>query len=138
MEFEAILLIITTGTASVGLIFTGIELHSSNKRKQLELLESVFKDIKNLEQSLYEKFQDEDKLIHWRQLFFQQLEWFSFLVNKKKIKDDELIEFFKNPFIVWCNDMFLEFADKEDIDDPDSFEEMKKLYHKFTGKKLSK
>ena len=34
--------------------------------------------------------ENKDKLEHWHQLFFQQLEWFSFLVNKKKIKDDKL------------------------------------------------
>lgn len=124
--------------AAIGLIFTAIQLHSNNNTRQLELLESVYRGIHSLEQLFYEKYVDEpqDKKQYWRTLFFQQLEWFSFLVNNKKIKDQKSIDFFKKPFIMWCENLFAFYADQDQIVNPERFEELKKLYLTFTRKTI--
>jgi hypothetical protein len=67
--------------AAIGLFFTGYELHRSSTTRQFEVVESVFKDIRKLEQELYDKYRDADKqkISEWDFLFFNQLEWFAFL-----------------------------------------------------------
>jgi len=107
-----------------------LQLRSTNKTRQLELLETVFRDTHSLEQLFYEKYVDEpqNKKKYWRQLFFQQLEWFAYLVNHKKIKDNEFIEFFKKPFVDWCEKIFARYAEPDQITESDRFEELKLLY----------
>lgn len=123
--------------AAGGLIFTAFQLRANNNTRQLELLESIFHDIHSLEQQFYEKYEDSpDKQDNWRTLFFQQLEWFAFLVNEEKIKDEKSIGFFKPGFIEWCEGLFAVYGDDNQINEPSSFSELKKLYKKFTGKKF--
>jgi len=135
MEF--ILGLIAASAAVIGLFFTAFQLRSTNHTRQLELLESVYHDIHSLEQLFYEKYIDvHDKQKYWRTLFFQQLEWFAFLVNNKKITDDDSINFFKKPFIRWCEKLFAEHADEDQLNNLERFEELKKLYTKFAGKTI--
>ncbi|MDH5431377.1 MAG: hypothetical protein OEW78_05790 [Nitrosopumilus sp.] len=125
--------------AAIGLGFTAFQLRANNKTRQLELVETIYHDIHSLEQLFYERYTGNPKKEeHWRTLFFQQLEWFAFLVNEKKIKDKKSIDFFKPAFIDWCKYLFLEFADEDQITNPTRFEELKKLYTKFTGQNLQK
>lgn len=130
---------IAAAAATGGLIFTMFQLRANTNTRQLELLESIYHDIHSLEQQFYEKYEDKpDKQDNWRSLFFQQLEWFAFLVNEKKIKDKKSIGFFKPAFIDWCEGLFAVFADEDQINNQERWSELKKLYTKFTGKKIQK
>ncbi|MDH3203095.1 MAG: hypothetical protein OEL81_00250 [Nitrosopumilus sp.] len=139
MAFE-IAGLIAAGAAVIGLIFTAFQIRSSTHTRQLELLDTVYHDIHRLEQDYYEKYEDAvpDKQKGWHTLFFQQLEWFAFLINNKKINDEQSINYFKKAFIVWCEHIFADNADQDEVDNPEIFEEMKKLYATFTGKTIQK
>ena len=133
MTVDTIAQVVSALAAAIALIYTSYQIRSDSKTKQLTLLQNVYSDIKDLEQRFYDKYeeQDEEKRQTWDYQFFNQLEWFAFLINKKKLKDKELIEYFKSAIIEWYEEIFLEHFDKDVIDDKDQFEEFKKLYHKF-------
>lgn len=133
MSFDAIATWIGPIAAAGGLIFTGLQLRVNNKTNQLEILETVYKDIKDLEQKYYDEYEDksEKNVKSWDYQFFNQLEWFSFLINEKKLKDKKLINYFKPAIIGWYDNMFIDNFDKTVVDDPKQFEEFKKLYKKF-------
>ena len=68
-------------------------------------------------------------------LIFNTLEWLSFLVNSRKIKDDEIIGFFKDAIIEWYEKIFLEeyYITKEQVNDSNEYKEFKKLYKRLKG-----
>ncbi len=133
MSFETTATWIGAIAAAGGLLFNGYQIRANNKTKQLEILETVYRDIKALEQRYYDGYEDnpEKNVQSWDYQFFNQLEWFSFLINENKLKDKKLIDFFKPAIIGWYEDMFVKHFNKSDVDDPKQFEEFKKLYKKF-------
>ena len=130
MTEDTIWLVLAVGLAAGGLYFSGYQLKMSNRTKQLEILESNFKDIRNLELLLYERYQDagKEKLSQWNSLFFNQLEWIAFLINTRKLTDASLIEFFKPAIKSWYENIFLRHFTKEVIENEQEFYELKKLY----------
>ena len=86
-------------------------------------------------QTYYDEYDDkpEKNVKNWDFQFFNQLEWFSFLINEKKLKDEKLINFFKPAVIDWYDNMFVKHFEKSVIEDSEQFEEFKKLYKKFQG-----
>lgn len=133
MTADTIAAIISAVAATIGLFYTAYQIRSDNQTKQLTLLQSVYSDIKDLEQRFYDKYEDqnEEEKHTWDYQFFNHLEWFAFLVNNKKIKDKKLTDYFKPAIIQWYEEMFVKHFPKEVIDDKKQFEEFKKLYHKF-------
>ena len=107
----------------------------NNKTKQLEILESVYKDIKALEQRYYDEYDGKEgkDVKTWDFQFFNQIEWLSFLINEKKLKDKKLVNFFKPAISDWYDNMFVKHWEKSVIEDEKQFEEFKKLYKKFKG-----
>lgn len=106
---------------------------SFRNAEEIKLAESIFKDLRELEKKKYELPTEPTKIEaykDWASLFFNTLEWFSFLVNKKKIKDNKIPEFFKQAIIAWYEKIFLDedYVDKEIIDNQEEFPEFKKLY----------
>jgi hypothetical protein len=131
--------IIAGFAAEVALIITYFTFRNFGESEEIKLAESVFKDIRMLEdkksdlpgyQSIYE-----DKYKDWASLFFNTLEWFSFLVNSRKIKDDKIIGFFKDAIIEWYEKIFLEeyYITKEQVNDSNEYKEFKKLYKRLKG-----
>ena len=122
--------------AAGGLIFTALQLRANNKTKQLEILESVYSDIKALEQKYYDDYDghQEKDVKNWDSQFFNQLEWLSFLINEKKLKDKKLVSYLKPAIIDWYENMFLKHSEQSVINDEKQYEEFKKLYKKLKGK----
>ena len=80
-------------------------------QKRLKLVESIFNDLRELERQKYQlptAPTENEKLKDWASLFSNTLEWFSFLVNTNKIKDDKTIDFFKDAVIDWYDELFLD------------------------------
>ena len=118
--------------AGVGLIYAAIQIRSDKKIHELTLTESVFTQIQNLSEKLDEyQTKNEEEKHSWDFRFFNQLEWFSFLINEKKINDEKLIEFFKDAIIDWYDNIFLKHFEQDTINDEKEFPEFKKLYRKF-------
>ena len=81
----------------------------------------MFKDLREMQRELHrEGFDSSD----WDARFFNTLEWFSFLINEKTIKDTKIKSFFKGALIDW-HDNLLQPKDKND---PTKYPEFKKLY----------
>ena len=133
MSLDTIAAMIGAGAAAIGLGYVAYQIHSDNKTRQLETLQNVYKGIQELEQRFYDKYTDatEEKRKTWDYQFFNQLEWFAFLVNHEKIKDEELTNYFKPAVIEWYEKMFVVHFKKEIVEDQTKFEEFKKLYKKF-------
>jgi len=133
MELEVVVALASAIFAGIALVYSGYQTYSDKKTRQLVLLETVYHDIQNLEQRFYDNFQNKTSQERetWYYQFFNQLEWFSFLVNEKKIDDEKLINYFKPSIIEWYEKIFLIQIKKEVIDDPSQFSEFKILYKQF-------
>lgn len=133
MSLDTIAALIGAGAATIGLGYVAYQIRSDNKTRQLQILENVYNGVQALEQRFFDKYlnaTDEEKK-DWDSQFFNHLDWFGFLVNNEKIKDEELINYFKPAIIGWYENIFLVHSEKNVIDDPTKFEEFKKLYHRF-------
>ena len=116
---------------------------SFRNAEEIKLAESIFKDLRDLEKKKYElptEPTEIEKYKDWASLFFNTLEWFSFLVNKKKIKDNKIPEFFKQAIMAWYEDIFLDeyYIDKSQVDNPEEYPEFKQLYQDLKNGKYYK
>jgi hypothetical protein len=133
--------IIAGFVAAIALFITYFTFRNFGRSEEIKLSESVFKDIRSLEEqkskveesspfptALLERRKD------WASLFFNTLEWLSFLINNKKIKDKKIISFFKKAIIDWYDDIFLDtsYITQEQVEDSDEYRELKKLYKELT------
>jgi hypothetical protein len=121
--------------ATLGLFFTAYAFLKNEKTKQLQIAEGIFKDLRDLENQYYEKYYQENeyKKKNWSFIFFNTLEWFSFLINHGKLSDKEMIGFFKEAIISYYEDIFCKIYDFKIINDNTQFSEFKHLYKKLKG-----
>jgi hypothetical protein len=116
----------------LGLFFTAYVFLKDEKTKQLQIAENIFKDLRDLENQYYEKYYQENeyKKKNWSSIFFNTIEWFSFLINHGKLNDKEMIGFFKEAIISYYEDIFCKIYDFKSINDNTQFAEFKQLYKK--------
>jgi hypothetical protein len=121
--------------ATLGLFFTAYVFLKDEKTKQLQIAENIFKDLRDLENQYYEKYYQENeyKKKNWSSIFFNTIEWFSFLINHGKLNDKEMIGFFKEAIISYYEDIFCKIYDFKSINDNTQFAEFKQLYKKLKG-----
>jgi hypothetical protein len=79
------------------LIYAALEYRSKNISEELNRSYSVLKDLREMETSLVEHqaYTDEHAMSLWYERYFNTWEWFSYMVNKKQIKDKELLNTLK-------------------------------------------
>ena len=118
--------------ATVGLFFTAYVFLKDEKTKQLQIAEGIFKDLRDFENQYYEKYYQENeyKKKNWSSIFFNTLEWFSFLINRGKLSDKQMIFFFKDAIISYYEDIFCKIYDLTIINDNTQYSEFKHLYKK--------
>ena len=137
-----ILLIIASASAiiaGIGLILNWFALRENSKTRQIQLLNESFKSIKETEIMLYEKYDNKDQKIikRWDSILFNSIEHFSFLVNEKYIKDKKMTEFFDDAIVSWYEQIFLKPYSDEEVKNPKSYPEFKKLYNSIKLKQQS-
>lgn len=131
--------IIAGVAAAVGLVFAARILVHQQKMDQIKLIESVFKDARELQREYatelrkpqmpdpygidFESFKSD-----WDSRFFNTVEWLSFLINEREVRLKKLIRYFKPSIIGWYEELFLRHAGDAVINDPEQYEEFKKLY----------
>jgi hypothetical protein len=121
--------------AAIALFFTGFQFIKSRRKSQLELLESIYKDIRQLEKELGQipsPRSDNDseydkKMEDWSSLFFNTLEWLSFLINSKEIEKKEFVDYFAPAMENWYDSIFLKWASDEQKTDSNAYPELKKF-----------
>jgi hypothetical protein len=71
----------------------------------------------------------EDKYKDWASLFFNTLEWLSFLINTNKINDSQIIGFFKPAIVGWYDIIFLDryYITEDQVNNEKEYKEFKKL-----------
>ena len=130
-DVPLIVAIISALFASIGLILNWLALRENNKTRQIQLLNDVFKSIKETEFTLYKEYKGKDKetMKEWDSLLFNSIEQFAFLVNEKFIKDKKIAGFFDDAVVRWCEQIFLKHYSEEEENNPKNYQEFKKLYH---------
>ena len=130
-DVPLIVAIISALFASIGLILNWLALRENNKTRQIQLLNDVFKSIKETEFTLYKEYKGKDKetMKEWDSLLFNSIEQFAFLVNEKFIKDKKIAGFFDDAVVMWYEQIFLKHYSQEEVNNLKNYQEFKKLYH---------
>jgi hypothetical protein len=116
---------IAAGSATAaGFIFIFLTFKRTRKTEQTKLAEKANETILNLDKELAET----DNKAIWYARLFNNLEWYSFLVNENQITDDKIKEYFKSLIISHYERTFMNDASQDTINDPDRYQEFKKLY----------
>jgi hypothetical protein len=130
---------IATGAAVlVGFLFTYLSFRRTGKSEQVKLVEKIKDSLTTLDKEIQEiEDGDENALSAWDSRRFNTWEWYSSLVNEKQITDKNIKEYFRKGVINDYEEVFLKYASKKTIDDPNQYPEFKKLYRRLTGKQVS-
>jgi hypothetical protein len=125
--------------AVVGLWFAVVTMRQSNRAVQLQVLEHLVSQIRDLEfryNTEYKNKSEEDKRF-WDCQFFNTIEFLAFVINRRLTRAHEIAEFFKGGVIHWYEDLFLRNFPKTDHVNPDKFPEFKKLYSKLKERSIA-
>lgn len=133
-NYTVIAAVISAIFAGVGLFLNYLALRENNTTRQLQLLNDSFKDIKDTEKLLYTDYKNKDKK-EWDSLFFNSVEYFSFLVNENFIKNDKIASFYDDAIIMWYEEIFKKHYTKKERDKPNVFPEFKQFYHRIKENK---
>jgi len=115
--------------AAIGLLLTWKAIRESRRTRELQIFYTVFKDIKELEEK-QSNYQTAEQKQAWNSLFFNTLEFFSFLINRKMVSDERISEFFKDSVKAWYEQLFWKNSSPKERDDPGIYPELKELYKK--------
>ena len=74
----------------------------------------------------------EKELKAWDSLFFNTLEYFSFLLNKEYLSDKKILNFFEDAIIAWYEKIFLIHSTPKEQKDNKVYPELKKLYQEIS------
>jgi hypothetical protein len=122
---------------------------SLQTRKQTKKTEQYILTGKNVDdilqmrhefKELQEEAEAEDQELYklhkslWLNHFFNKNEWLSLLVNEGEIKNEKLIDYISDMIKTNYEDFFQKHATKEEIENPNVYSELKKLYKRVSNK----
>jgi hypothetical protein len=118
--------------AGVGLFFTWWGLRSESLTRQLQIFDNSFNNVNQTIQLLYDKYEQEseERKKQWDSQLFNQVEYLAFLVNKRYLRDREMLSFFEDAIVDWYEQIFLKHHGTEEVDNPKVYPEMKTLYRR--------
>jgi hypothetical protein len=134
--------------ATGGLIFTAITFYREGKTRQVQTANEIIDRLLNLEEQLTNILAEfrqgnlaSDVLTSRRNtlvsIFCNRLDWFAFLILKKRIKDKSIINYFIPSFTKLCEDVFCsELVPDAAKSDDKRYTNLKKLYKIKNNKKL--
>lgn len=112
--------------ASGGLIFTGFSIWRLGKTEELKLVVGVYRDIAGSLKEYNLKIHTEKEEFFLTE-FFSDLNWLCYLIRHGQIKDDELINAFRDQIITWYG--FFEKSERPDVvKNVTSYPDFKYLY----------
>ncbi len=120
--------------AAVALILNTIAIKESRRTRELQTFYSIFKDLISLEAKQPEHCKTANGKKAWDSLFFNTLEFFSFLLNEKFLKDPKVFMFFKDAIQAFYEQVFVKHIPDEKQRDPKIYPEFKKLYGRMKEK----
>jgi hypothetical protein len=104
----------------------------SNRVRELQLVESAFKDILSTEERLFYKILEkgDDKLdIHEWAFLFNRIEYLCFLINHGFVREKVLLDFFKHAIIGWHDKWFVKYFPEEIVKDETAFPSFRYRYN---------
>jgi len=116
---------ILTAFAFVAAVWALIQ---NKKAIQLQIFESIFKDVRELEKEYYTSYdkKDPDKQQQWLSLLFNTLEYIAFLFNSKRLPKGDFLKFYQNALLD-SHKIFVSLIPKPTQEDPQAYSEFKKL-----------
>ena len=126
---------IAAAAAVIALFLNWHATRENRKTRELQILYTIFKDIRDLEEKQGGYNGTEERKQLWNSLFFNTLEYFSFLLNRKMISEKSVVAFFGDSIKAWYRELFAKKASPEQIGNPTIYPELKSLYKKLTRKK---
>ena len=132
MEILGILLVATPGFIAA---FAAVKGLSRQRRTiELQIFESVFKDIRDFEREQYaiigrnpSSGRDSPEWLQWRELFLQTLEYYCFLANERLISEEKLVNYFEDGVLEWYQTIFVSEDKENERFNPKVYEELKKF-----------
>jgi hypothetical protein len=122
--------------AGVALVLNTIAITESKRTRELQTFYGIFKDLINLEEKQREYYLTEEGKKAWNSLFFNTLEFFSFLLNEKFLKDPKVLVFFEDAVKAFYEQVFVKHIPAEKQKDVKVYPEFKKLYARIREKKI--
>jgi hypothetical protein len=122
--------------AAVALVLNTMAIKESRRTRELQTFYGIFKDLISLEDKQRDYYLTEGGMIAWNSLFFNTLEFFSFLLNEKFLKDPKVLAFFEDAIKKFYEHMFLKYISEEKQKDTKTYPEFKKLYASVKEKKI--
>jgi cytochrome b561 len=119
--------------AAIAVCFSAWSIRESRKTRNVQLFYNIFKDILALEEKQKASMKKEEKEA-WNSLFFNSLEFFSFLINHKLLARDKTLTFFEDSITLWYEKIFVTQVPKEKQENPEKYTELKKLYKELAKK----
>lgn len=116
--------------AGLGLLVNAKATRQARQTRELQLFEHIFSEIRSLDEKLHAAAfsgATREAIVGWRSHFLNTLEYFSFLANRRHLRDESLVDFFSPALIRWHDEIFLSQATEEEQSDPDIYPEFKRL-----------
>jgi len=124
-----------TTVAGLGLIGAWLGIGQNTRAMELQVLESIFRDIRQLDREYIAEFAlwNLTQQNAWSATFFNTVEYLCFIVNRKITRDEALKKFFFDEALPAWRKTFDEHVGKGIIRDaPEMFSEFKKAYRSIT------
>lgn len=122
--------------AAIALILNTIAIKESRRTRELQTFYGIFKDLISLEEKQPEYCETADGKKAWHSLFFNTLEFFSFLLNEKFLKDPKVFVFFEDAIKTFYEQIFAKHIPDEKQRDAKVYPEFKKLYARIKERKI--
>lgn len=123
------------------LIYAGLTYGGSKISEEIRRSYDSYKDLKDLRTSLtehQEEYKNAFAMNEWYERYFNEWEWFSFMVNKKQIKNEEIKIFSKPSLIDEYEIRFKKhFSTELAENDPEFYPQFQQLYKNWTKNKGS-
>jgi hypothetical protein len=125
-----------TAVAALGLIGAWLGIRQNTRAMGLQVLESIFKDIRQLDREYIGEFArwNPAQRNAWSATFFNTVEYLCFVVNRKITRDEALKKFFFDEALPAWRKTFDEHVRDGIIKDaPEMFPEFKRAYRSITS-----
>ena len=118
---------------AITVIFTIKSYLKMRRTEQIKIAHEFFKDYSSLEkesETLRQqgKGKEDPERADWASRYLNTIEWFSFLVNSKQIKDSKLIGFYSDIIDATHDEILPFYHTQEQIEKDDLYPELRKLY----------
>jgi uncharacterized protein with gpF-like domain len=97
----------------------------------------AYKELKEKRAALHEQGKQKDQVKEWAERFFDELEWFSYLVNTQQITNPRLLRFYEQLILDSYEKVLPNFYTQEQRNDINFYPELDELYQKLKEGKFN-